>query len=128
MPKQAVNVTGSAPPGGPYTPVVRAGDFIFISGQVPMRPGEPIDLSQPFADLVRICLDNVKALVEGAGASMDDVVKTTVFLADMDRFGELNETYMTYFSEPRPARSCIQAGRLPLDVPVEVEAIVYVGA
>ena len=127
MPKEAINVPGSAAPGGPYTTVVKAGDLIFISGQVPSHPETGPDPDAPFADQVRLCMDNVKRLVEGAGATMDDIVKTTVFLADMERFHDLNEVYVTYFEGDPPARTCIQAGRLPFDFPVEVEAIVYVG-
>ena len=127
MPREAINVDGGAPVGGPYTPVVKAGDFIYISGQVPIHPTDGAMPDAPFSKQVELCLDNVKRLVEGAGASMDDVVKTLCFLADMDRFHDFNDVYVNYFSEPRPARSCIQAGRLPFDFQVEVEAIVYVG-
>lgn len=127
MPKKAINVPGAAPPGGPYSTVVKAGGFLFISGQGTIDPETGTQPECSFEDYVRLCMNNVKRLVEGAGATMDDIVKTTVFLADMDRFHDFNEVYTTFFEGDRPARSCIQAGRLPFDFPVEVEAIVYVG-
>ena len=80
-----------------------------------------------FEDETRLTMDNVKAMVEGVGATMDQVVKATIFLADMERFAEFNALYAEYFPDNPPARTCIQVARLPLDFQVEVEAIVYRG-
>lgn len=78
-----------------------------------------------FEQEARLTLDNIKAMVEGIGATLEQVVKTTVFLADMNDFGEFNRIYAEYFSKEPPARSCVQVARLPLDFKVEVEAVVY---
>ena len=116
--------TANAPAAiGPYSQAVRAGNLLFISGQVPLDPasGQPVEATIQ-AHAAR-SLENVKAILAQAGAGMENVVKTTVFLKDMEDFAEMNRIYQTFFPENCPARSAVQAARLPKDVLVEIEAI-----
>ena len=116
--------TANAPAAiGPYSQAVRAGNLLFISGQVPLDPasGQPVEATIQ-AQAAR-SLENVKAILAQAGAGMENVVKTTVFLKDMEDFVEMNRVYQTYFPENCPARSAVQVARLPKDVMVEIEAI-----
>jgi 2-iminobutanoate/2-iminopropanoate deaminase len=108
---------------GPYSPAVRAGQLLFISGQVPLDPATGAMVDGDVAAQTRRVLDNVGALLTAAGRSFAHVVRTTVFLADMNDFAAVNEVYGTYFSEPYPARATVQVARLPKDARVEIDAI-----
>ncbi len=108
---------------GPYSPAIRVGNLLFVSGYGPIDPETDEVLRTDFAAQVRLTLDNLKTLLEEAGGSLDNVVKTTVFLSDMDNFPELNDIYATYFRNDPPARTTIQAARLPLDIDVEIDCI-----
>jgi 2-iminobutanoate/2-iminopropanoate deaminase len=125
MPKTAV-LTDQAPrPVGPYSQAIRAGGLLFVAGQIPIDPATgtmPADI----AEQTRLALRNVQAVVEAAGASLGDVVKTTVFVQDLGEFGAMNEVYATFFPEDPPARACVQVARLPKDARVEIEAIAVV--
>jgi 2-iminobutanoate/2-iminopropanoate deaminase len=112
---------------GPYSQAVRAGGFIFASGQVPIDPKTGVFVEGGIVEQTRQVLNNLKSLLEAAGASLDAVVKTTVFLADMDDFSAMNEVYGQYFSENPPARATVQAARLPRDARVEIEVIALAG-
>lgn len=127
MSKKCLNPLNAPAGGPPYSPAVASGDFIFISGQGPMAQDHSGVVHGTFEEETRLTMENVKAMVEGSGAAMSDVVKTTVFLADMNNFGAFNKIYVEYFPENPPARSCVQVARLPLDFQVEVEAIVMRG-
>ena len=106
---------------GPYSQGIRAGGFAFTSGQLPATlSGEVI--SDDITKATRQSLNNVKAVLSAAGAGMTDVVKVTVFLTDMADFAQMNEVYKGFFSEPFPARSCIQVAALPKGATVEIEA------
>jgi 2-iminobutanoate/2-iminopropanoate deaminase len=121
--------TPSAPAAiGPYSQAVRAGSLLFVSGQIPIDPatGTLID-GDVAAQTHRVC-QNLRAILEAAGASLDHVVRTTVYLADMNDFGAMNAVYGTYFSSPAPARATIQAARLPKDARVEIDVIATVAA
>lgn len=113
-------------PVGPYTPIVRAGDWLVVSGQVGLGSD---GLAQGFAAQLHQALSNLAGLVEGEGASLADVVKTTVFLVDMADYAELNEIYTAFFAERagdhRPARSAVAVAALPIGAVVEVEAWVF---
>lgn len=112
-------------PVGPYTPIVRSGDWLVCSGQVGLRDGALVEggvVEEAGQGLV-----NLRALLESEGASMDDVVKTTVFLVDMGDFAAVNEVYAEAFGDHRPARSCVAVAALPLDARFEVEAWARVG-
>ena len=108
---------------GPYSQAIEANGMVYTSGIIPVVPatGEIPEGSAPQA---RQVLTNLRALLEEAGCSMEDVVKTTVFIKEMNDFGKINEIYATYFKEPFPARSCVEVARLPKDVMLEVEAVV----
>ena len=109
---------------GPYSQAVRAGDLLFVSGQIPLDPatGDLIPETTIQAQTSRV-LTNLQAILAEAGASLDNVVKTTVFLKNMDDFVEMNRTYKTFFRTDCPAHSAVQVARLPKDVLVEIEAI-----
>ncbi|MGD8238542.1 MAG: Rid family detoxifying hydrolase [Armatimonadota bacterium] len=110
---------------GPYSPAIRVGNMLFVSGYGPIDPETDEVVKGDFATQVRLTLDNVKTLLEEAGGALDDVVKTTVYLSDMDNFPALNEIYATYFVSDPPARTTIQAARLPLDIDVEIDCIAH---
>jgi 2-iminobutanoate/2-iminopropanoate deaminase len=112
---------------GPYSQAVRAGDFLFVSGQIPLDPATGVLVDGDVKAQTRRVLENVAAIVAAAGGSLGRVVKTTVFLADMAEFAAMNEVYGTFFTGAAPARATVQVSRLPRDVRVEIEATVYLG-
>ncbi|HLJ57678.1 MAG TPA: Rid family detoxifying hydrolase [Chthonomonadaceae bacterium] len=122
MPKQAVNV-GAPVSGAPYSPGIISGNLVFVSGQVPMNPESKTVVRDDFEAAVRQCIANVERILKAAGSDLERCVKVTVFLADMENFARLNAVYNEYFGVVRPARTCVQVARLPLDVDVEIEAI-----
>ena len=108
---------------GPYSSALRTGSLLFISGQVPADPATGKLVEGDIAAQTRRALDNIGALLAAAGLTYAHVVRTTVFLADMNDFSAMNEAYRGYFSEPYPARSTVQAARLPRDARIEIDAI-----
>lgn len=108
---------------GPYSQAVRAGGFIFLSGQIPTDPQTGAFVEGGIAEQTEQVLKNLAAVLEAAGASLDSVVKTTVFLADMNDFTAMNEVYARFFPNNPPARSTVEAARLPRDARVEIDAI-----
>ena len=112
-------------PVGPYTPIVRAGGWLVVSGQVGQQDGKLVDGTM--SAQLRQAIANLRVLLEGEGASLSDVVKTTVFLKHMSDYGPMNETYIEAFGDHRPARSAVGVGDLPLGALVEVEAWAWVG-
>ena len=126
--KHAVSSPDAPAAIGPYSPAVRAGHLLFVSGQVPIDPATGQLIEGDIGAQTRRVLDNVGALLKASGLTFADVVRTTVFLADLEDFSAMNEVYRTYFSEPYPARSTVQAARLPRDARIEVDAIaIYEG-
>ena len=121
--KQAVSSADAPKAIGPYSPAVRAGQLVFISGQVPIDPSSGNLIDGDIAAQTRRALDNLGALLKAAGLSYANVVRTTVFLADMNDFSAMNQAYATFFSEPYPARSTVQVSRLPKDARVEIDVI-----
>ena len=123
------SITTPHAPGaiGPYSQAIRAGDFVFLSGQIPLDPASGQLVEGGIVEQTHQVLKNLGAVLEAAGTSYAGVVKTTVYLADMGEFGAMNEIYGTYFNAPAPARATVQAARLPRDVRVEIDAIAYVG-
>lgn len=111
---------------GPYSQAIDAGAFVFISGQIPVNPATG-EIPEGITAQATQSLANVKAILEAAGLTLDNVVKTTVFLADMSLFGPMNEVYARTFSEPFPARSAVAVRELPKQVLVEIEVIAEVG-
>lgn len=127
MSKQVIRSEHAAPPIGPYSQAVKAnGNFIFTSGQIPLDATGQL-VASGIAEQTHAVFANLKAILEAAGCCLADVVKTTVFLADMADFAAMNAIYQTYFSDPvPPARSTIQVARLPKDARIEIEAIAVV--
>ena len=124
--KQSV-VTKDAPnPAGPYSQAIKAGGFVFAAGQIARDPTTNKVAGDIKAQTERV-LKNLSAVLAAAGTSMDRVVKTTVFLADMDDFAAMNEVYARFFKENPPARSTVQAARLPRDARVEIDVIALAG-
>jgi len=108
---------------GPYSQAIKTGDLIFCSGQIPMEPDTGEIVTGTIANQTKQCLSNIKAVLEAAGSSMDKVVKVTVFLKNMDDFGEMNEEYAKWFGDEPPARAAVEVRRLPKHVGIEIEAI-----
>jgi 2-iminobutanoate/2-iminopropanoate deaminase len=111
---------------GPYSQAVRAGGFVFASGQIPIDPATGEFVAGGVAEQTDQVLRNVSAVLEAAGTHLDRVVKTTVFLADMNDFIAMNEVYGRFFGEQPPARATVQAARLPRDARVEIDAIALI--
>jgi len=112
---------------GPYSQAVRAGNVIFASGQIPIDPATGEFVAGGVAEQTEQVMRNITAVLEAAGSGLNQIVKTTVFLADMNDFIAMNEVYARFFPETPPARATIQAARLPRDAKVEIEAIAVLG-
>ncbi|MBC7220559.1 RidA family protein [Candidatus Bipolaricaulota bacterium] len=116
------------PPGtpvyGPYSPAVQAGPFLFISGQLPALPSGEL-LSGSIEDQARLCLENIARIVQTAGGTMQNLVKVTIYLTDMNDFGAVNSVYAAFVNQDPPARLCVEVRRLPKDARIEIEAIAY---
>jgi 2-iminobutanoate/2-iminopropanoate deaminase len=123
MPRHAVASPQAPKAIGPYSAALRAGQLLFISGQVPMDPATGALVDGDIATQTRQVLANIGALLEAAGLTFDHVARTTVFLADMNDFAAMNDVYRTRFAEPYPARSTVQAARLPRDARIEIDVI-----
>ena len=108
---------------GPYSQAVRAGNHIYCSGQIPIDPATGSIIDGDISAQTRQVLTNLSQVLQAAGASLDHVVKTTVYLADMGDFAAMNAVYATFFTSPAPARSTVQAARLPRDARVEIDVI-----
>lgn len=109
---------------GPYSQgVVAAGEMIFVSGQIPIDPATGALVDGDVAAQATRCMENIKAILAEAGVGMENIVKTTIYLKDMNNFGVVNEVYGKYFEKDAPARGCVEVARLPKDVQVEIEAI-----
>jgi 2-iminobutanoate/2-iminopropanoate deaminase len=119
--------TDAAPKAiGPYSQAIRAGSLLFLSGQVPLDPATGALVAGDIGAQTHRVMQNLKAVLEAAGSSLDAVVKTTIFLADLGDFKAVNEVYGGYFTAPAPARATVQVARLPLDARVEIEAVAVV--
>jgi 2-iminobutanoate/2-iminopropanoate deaminase len=108
---------------GPYSPAIRQNGVIFLSGQIPLDPQTGQLVTGSIEEQTGRVLENLKAVLEGAGLSLGDIVKTTVFLKDMNNFSRMNEAYGKYFGPHPPARTTVEVARLPRDVQIEIEAI-----
>lgn len=113
---------------GPYSQAVKAGDFLFCSGQIALDPATGQVIAGDVVDQTEQVIRNLRAVLEAAGATMESVVKTTIFLTDLGDFGRVNDIYGKYFVSAPPARSTVQVAALPKGVRVEIEAIAYLGA
>ena len=125
--RQAVSSSSAPQAIGPYSQAIRAGNLLFVSGQIPLDPATGTMVGGDIGDQTRCIFQNLGEILKAAGASFDNVVRTTVYLADMADFAAMNEVYGTYFSTPAPARSTVQAARLPKDARVEIDLIAVLG-
>lgn len=123
--KIIINTQNAPASIGPYSQAVRAGDFLFISGQIPVDPNTDKLISDTLKEETLWVLDNVSAILTEAGFAFSDLVKTTIFLSDMSHFAEVNEIYGSYFSADFPARETVAVKGLPKGVNVEISAIAY---
>ena len=121
--KEIISTPNAPAAIGPYSQAVRAGSLLFVSGQIPLDPASGQLVENTIQAQAARSLENLKAILTQAGGTLDNVVKTTVFLKDMEDFVEMNRVYTTYVPENCPARSAVQVARLPKDVLVEIEAI-----
>jgi 2-iminobutanoate/2-iminopropanoate deaminase len=121
--RDAVSTDDAPKAIGPYSQAIRAGSLLFLSGQIPIDPASGQMVEGDIAQQTHRIFKNLGAILQAAGATFDNVVRTTVYLADMNDFTAMNEVYGTYFSSPAPARATIQAARLPKDARVEIDLI-----
>lgn len=121
--KQVINTPQAPAAIGPYSQAVQIGNLVFTSGQIPIDPATGTLVQGGIKEQTRRSLANVKAVLEAAGLSMDKVVKTTVFMADMNDFADMNSVYAEFFSEPYPARSAVAVKTLPKGALVEIEVV-----
>ncbi|MFH1098291.1 MAG: RidA family protein [Candidatus Desantisbacteria bacterium] len=124
--KQIIKTQNTPATKAPYSQAVAFKDLLFTSGQCPKDPKTGKLSDGNIEEQVRLTLDNLMAVVEAGGSSLNNVLKTTVFLADMNDFDVMNRIYEEYFTDDKPARSCIQAAKLPFGIKVEIEAIAYI--
>jgi 2-iminobutanoate/2-iminopropanoate deaminase len=121
--REAVRTPNAPQAIGPYSQAIRAGGLLFLSGQIPLDPGSATLVGGDIAAQARRVLENIGGILGAAGLGYADVVKTTVFLLDMNEFAAMNAVYGEFFPDPPPARSTVQVSRLPRDVRVEIDAI-----
>lgn len=122
MEKKVINTTKAPAAIGPYSQGMKVGNLVYTSGQLPIDENGTL-VNDDIKKATAVCLNNIKAILEQAGTSMDKVVKTLVFIKDMGDFAAMNEVYATYFTENPPARSCVQPAMLPKDALLEIEVI-----
>ncbi|MBP2635345.1 MAG: endoribonuclease [Firmicutes bacterium] len=125
--KQVIHTDKAPKAIGPYSQAIKANGFIFVSGQLPVDPATGEFAEGGVIAQARQSLENIKAILSQAGATLEDVVKTTVFLKDMNDFASVNTVYAEYFNRDFPARACIEVARLPKDALVEIEVIAVSG-
>jgi 2-iminobutanoate/2-iminopropanoate deaminase len=121
--RELVTAAGAARAIGPYSPALKAGNMLFLSGSIPLDPVSGQVVAGDITAQTRRVMDNIKALLEAGGADFSHVVRTTVFMVDLGEFAAMNEVYAGYFSAPYPARSTVQVVKLPKDVRVEIDVI-----
>ena len=121
--KQVIHTDKAPAAIGPYSQAIQIGQLLFTSGQIPIDPETGALVEGGIQEQARQSLNNIKAILNAAGTNMGAVVKTTVFLQDMNDFAAMNEVYAQFFQEPYPARSAVQVGRLPKDALVEIETV-----
>ena len=126
--EKRIIATNNAPKAiGPYSQGVLAGDFLFVSGQIPIDPKTNQIIEGDIALQTKQVMENIKGILESGGASMNNVVKATLYIKDMDEYGRINEVYSAYLGNVQPARSTVEVKRLPKDVRIEIDVIALVG-
>ena len=126
MQKEIISTENAPQAIGPYSQAVKAGNLMFISGQIPLDPKTGDLVSESIDEQAKQVLNNIKSICEAAGQSIDDIVKISIFLTDLENFAIVNEVMKEYFAEPYPARATVEVSGLPLGVNVEIEAIVLI--
>jgi 2-iminobutanoate/2-iminopropanoate deaminase len=126
MPRQVITTTDAPAAIGPYSQAIRVGNMVFASGQIPLHPQTGEIVGTTAAEQARQVLHNLQAVLQAAGASLRDVVKTTIFLTDLGQFAAVNAVYAEFFPNDPPARSTVQVSALPRGAQVEIEAVAFV--
>jgi 2-iminobutanoate/2-iminopropanoate deaminase len=121
--KELVTAAGAPAAIGPYSPGVKVGNMLFLSGSIPLDPATGQLVEGGIKEQATRVMENIKGLLAAAGADFNNVVRTTVFMVDLGEFAQMNEVYASYFSAPYPARSTVQVSKLPRDVRVEIDVI-----
>ncbi|MFW5789871.1 MAG: RidA family protein [Bacillota bacterium] len=122
MKREVISTNGAPAAIGAYSQAVKAGDLVYISGQIPLTPDGNL-LTGDVSEQTRQSLENLKAILEESGSSLEDTVKVNIYASDMDDFGEINDVYSEYFKTEPPARAFVEVARLPKDVDVEISAV-----
>lgn len=125
--RELVTAAGAARAIGPYSPALKVGNMLFLSGSIPLDPVSGQVVAGDITAQTRRVMDNIKALLDAGGADFSNVVRTTVFMVDLGEFTAMNEIYASYFTAPYPARSTVQVVKLPKDVRVEIDVIAVLG-
>lgn len=125
MGKTVIHTDAAPKAVGPYSQAIKHGDMLFVSGQLPVDP-ETGKMPDSAADQARQCLKNLQAILEAAGASLDNALRIGVFLTNLGHFAAVNEVYATFFSGDFPARACVEVSKLPLGAAVEMECVAFV--
>jgi 2-iminobutanoate/2-iminopropanoate deaminase len=128
MPKQIIATKNAPAAIGPYSQAVRAGDLVFVSGQIPLDPATGTMVEGDIAAETRRVMENLGAVLAAAGAGFDEVVRSTIYLTDLGHFAQVNEVYGSYFSSDPPARATVQVAALPRGARVEIDVIAHLGA
>lgn len=126
MEKEIISTINAPAAIGPYSQAIRVGNLVFTSGQLPLVPSTGELVKYDIKKATVQCLENIKSILDEAGTSFDKVVKTMVFLRDMEDFEDMNEIYSKYFAVKQPARSCVEVAKLPKNAPIEIEVIALV--
>lgn len=123
MSKEIISTDKAPAAIGPYSQAIKVGNMVFTSGQLPINLATGELVSKDIEEQARQAIDNLKAILNSAGVGLESVVKTTVFIKDMNNFAAINGVYSMYFNAPYPARSCVEVARLPKDAAIEIEAV-----
>ena len=125
MKHEFISTTKAPAAIGPYSQAVKVEKLMFISGQIPFIPETMELVAEDIQEQTRQCLKNIRSILERVGAGLNEVVKVTVFITDMNDFGKVNEIYAQFFTSNKPARACVEVRRLPKDVKIQIEAVAY---
>lgn len=125
MKKEIIKIEGAPAPIGPYSPGVKVNGFLYLSGQIPLDPASGELKMGSINEQTHQVMSNIKTLLEGAKMTMDNVIKASIFISDMNNFAEINEIYASYFKGDYPARETVQVARLPKDVDIEISVIAH---
>ncbi len=123
MEKETISTKDAPQAIGPYSQAIRFGNLIFVSGQIPIEPEAGKILKGDIKEQTKLILENLNNVLAASGSSLDNVLRTTIFLTDLENYSVVNETYAQYFNDLPPARSTVQVAKLPMDAQIEIEAI-----